>query len=288
MLFIKKFDPVQINILFASILGDGEITKAYPNSRRKNVSYREHFSLNQYEYRKWKSDFFPEFLYFRKQKDTLVSKSSPIMTELYAYFYNSSGNKRIPPELLLYCLSPYFVATLYMDDGSLLVSKRINHKSQKIYLSPVIALYLQNYPYDDLVILSSHFDKHFKIKLRLQKRKDGHGFILRTSKMNDTLHFLKIIMEACRNCMSMYYKTNWEYRFQLEAKILNQQHPDYSVIASSSERNKNYTPVEIKKLAELKINGYTDQKIADELNRSYWSVVYKIAELKKKGHLESR
>ncbi|ANU14801.1 hypothetical protein BBI08_13495 [Planococcus halocryophilus] len=39
------------NVLIASILGDGEITKRYPGSRRKNNSYREHFSIQQLEYR---------------------------------------------------------------------------------------------------------------------------------------------------------------------------------------------------------------------------------------------
>lgn len=119
MLFETHFNDTQKNIILASILGDGEITKAYPNSRRKNVNYREHFCLEQYDYRVWKASFFPDFLYFRKSNDTLVSKSSPIMTELFSYFYDDNGNQHVPLKLLKHCLSNYFIATLYMDDGSL-------------------------------------------------------------------------------------------------------------------------------------------------------------------------
>ncbi|EIJ83666.1 hypothetical protein MGA3_00140 [Bacillus methanolicus MGA3] len=35
----------------------------------------------------------------------------------------------------------------------------------------------------------------------------------------------------------------------------------------------------------LKQNGYTDKEIAKRLNRTYWSVVYKLRELRKDGCL---
>lgn len=57
MLF-EELSEVQKNILIASIVGDGEITKRYSKSRRKNNSYREHFSLKPLEYRKWKLSIF--------------------------------------------------------------------------------------------------------------------------------------------------------------------------------------------------------------------------------------
>ncbi len=38
MLLLKKLSLQQQSILLASILGDGEITKCYPGSRRKNNS----------------------------------------------------------------------------------------------------------------------------------------------------------------------------------------------------------------------------------------------------------
>lgn len=58
-----QLTPVQQNVLIASIIGDGEITKLYKNSRRKNHSYREHFGIDQEEYRRWKVSFFNDLLY---------------------------------------------------------------------------------------------------------------------------------------------------------------------------------------------------------------------------------
>jgi hypothetical protein len=57
---LVDLSEIQRNVLLGSILGDGEITKIYKNSRRKNNSYREHFSLKQLEYRVWKRNFMPD------------------------------------------------------------------------------------------------------------------------------------------------------------------------------------------------------------------------------------
>ncbi|WP_239454014.1 hypothetical protein [Bacillus suaedaesalsae] len=46
---IFKLTDIQKNILIASIMGDGEITKIYKNSRRKYNSYRGHFGVQQLE-----------------------------------------------------------------------------------------------------------------------------------------------------------------------------------------------------------------------------------------------
>ncbi|WP_442596326.1 hypothetical protein [Neobacillus sp. D3-1R] len=108
----NEFSSVQKNILFASIIADGEITKLYPKSRRKNNSYREHFSLEQLNYRRWKAHFLKELLYFRTNHSYLVSKSSTIFTELYPYFYKQNGQKRIPVELRLLYTPPISCCTL--------------------------------------------------------------------------------------------------------------------------------------------------------------------------------
>jgi hypothetical protein len=50
-----RLNEIQRNLLVGSIIGDGEITKIYPNSRRKNHSYREHYGVQQEAYRIWKS-----------------------------------------------------------------------------------------------------------------------------------------------------------------------------------------------------------------------------------------
>jgi LAGLIDADG DNA endonuclease family len=181
LIWVEKFlnlSSIQRNLLAGSIMGDGEITKIYPNSRRKNHSYREHYGKEQENYRMWKATFFPELFYLTKKSQTLRSKSDPLFTELFTYFY-TNHSKQIPIKLLKYCTSPYFLTALYLDDGSLSISKRINHRNKKIYLTPQIYLYLQNYPKKELEVLQQHILSTFHIELKLSKRRDGHGYVLK-------------------------------------------------------------------------------------------------------------
>ncbi|WP_010648055.1 LAGLIDADG DNA endonuclease [Oceanobacillus massiliensis] len=164
-------EPVQRNILIASILGDGEITKIYKNSRRKNNSYREHYGIQQLEYRKWKEGYMNGLFYLTSKSSTLRSKSSPLFTELYPLFYSTDGKKQIPAKLLEHCTLPHFLAILYMDDGSLCITPRINPHKKRIYLTPHIYLYLQNYHLEDLHILNTHISTTFNITLKIGKKK---------------------------------------------------------------------------------------------------------------------
>ncbi|WP_307342455.1 DNA endonuclease [Metabacillus malikii] len=272
-------------ILLASIIGDGEITKIYKGSRRKNNSYREHFSPKQLEYRMWKCEQLSNYLYITNRSQTLRSKSLPLFTDLYPYFYDKDGLKHIPPKLLEHCTSIYFLIVLYLDDGSLILSKRINKRKKLIYLMPSIAFYLQCYRKDELEILQKFILQTFQYELKLNKRNDGYGYILKMTKTRDVYKFLNTVKKAMHHCRSMKYKFDWEYRFHIEKEKLQALYPDYHVIESNSTRFKNYTNEEITKLIALKQLAYTDDEIAKELGRSYWSIVYKIKELRKNGLL---
>ncbi|MBD8071401.1 DNA endonuclease [Bacillus sp. PS06] len=276
---------IQKNILIASIMGDGEITKIYKGSRRKNNSYREHFGMGQIKYREWKMSLIPDLFYITAKSNTLRTRSLPLFTELYPYFYNKEGRKQLPIDLLKYINSPMFLAIIYMDDGTLSISKRHNHLKKSIYLTPNINLYLQNYTYDELQILKSHIFQVFGISFSLNKRKDGFGHILRLTSTKDTYSYLNIITEYVRTCPSMYYKTNWTWRLKEESIILINQHPTYQVIASHYDRHKNYTDSDIQQLISMKNSGMKDKEIALALNRSYWSIVYKLKEIRKDGLL---
>ncbi|WP_245863998.1 hypothetical protein [Fredinandcohnia onubensis] len=119
---------IQQNVLIGSIIGDGEIVKLYKGTRSKNNSYREHFGIKQLDYRKWKMSFVPDLLYITSKSNTLRSKSLPLFTELYPHFYNPAGEKVISVELLSKCTLLHFSAINYMDDGTLSITSRINHK----------------------------------------------------------------------------------------------------------------------------------------------------------------
>ncbi|MDN3439172.1 DNA endonuclease [Planococcus sp. APC 3900] len=269
------------NVLIASILGDGEITKRYPGSRRKNNSYREHFSIQQLDYRIWKLNLLPPTFYFNKSCSFLVSPSLPLLTQMFNHFYNSNGDKIVSLEMLKLCKSPLFLTTLFLDDGSLSISVSKNHLKKTIYLTPHIHLYLQCLSLEDLCKLKLHIHTQFSVEVNTSKRSDGFGYILKTTKVCETMKFLKIVGEVSRDCPSMYHKTDWEFRFSQEVKRYQESYPGYEVIVSSSDRKKNYTEEECEVLCKMKREGRTDKEIAAHLNRPYWSVVYKWAELRK-------
>ncbi|MGM7634569.1 DNA endonuclease [Bacillus sp. Hm123] len=276
---------IQQNVLIASIIGDGEITKLYKGARRKNNSYREHYGVNQRAYREWKQSLIPQLFYLTPKSQTLRSRSLSLFTQLYPYFYQESGQKQIPTQLLPDCTSPYFLAILYMDDGTLSITKRINHRKQKIYLTPAITLALQNYPRHQLEILRCHIENTFNLSFKYVMVPDGYHYALKFTSVKDTFAFLCCIEAISFPCPSMYYKTNWTWRFNHEKQLLTTQYPNYEVITTDSERYKPYSEEEVSLLTSMKTKGATTKQIAKKLNRTYWSVTYKIKELRRKSLL---
>lgn len=281
-----QLTPIQQNLLIASVIGDGEITKiTYKNCRRKNNSYREHYGVAQQAYREWKVSLMPELWYLRPNSQSICSRSLPIFTEMYSHFYDVNGAKKVPERLLFLCTQLHFLAVLYMDDGSLSITRSINHRKKLIFLTPHIFLYLQNYPRDQLVLLNNHFKETMNTDFSINKRPDGYGYILRFTSTDKTYKFLKLIEPVTKLCPHMNYKTNWEYRFEFEKSKYEEEYPGYQTLASSSDRHKNYSFEEINTLITLKNEGITDKKIAEILGRTYWSVVYKLSDLRKNGLL---
>lgn len=166
------------------------------------------------------------------------------------------------------------------------ITKRINHRKKSIYCTPHIFLYLQCFPPEQLEMLRDFIYTTFGFLFHVNKRRDGFGHILRLTTTSDTYSFLHRIGPITKSCPSMYYKTNWEWRFQQEQLILSNQYPGYEIIASSSERSKKYEHWEIETMISAKKDGVTDKTISERLGRTYWSVVYKLAELRKSGRLE--
>lgn len=270
-MLIDELTTEQQAILLASILADGEITKCYPGSRRKNNSYREHFGENQRFYREWKQQTLPDLLYIRT--NNLVSRSLPLFTELFPYYY-PRDKKTIPFDLLTRCTHSLFLLILYLDDGSLMISKRLNQKNQ-LYVTPSIALYLQSFPKVVLFTFGEWLNETFDVKFRLSKIPSGHGYFLKTTKVEDTLSFLEKMKCYAEELPNFAYKLDWETR--LEA--IQSDYPDSTLITSLPARP--YAEQECSHLTRLKRQGLTDQEIATILGRSYWSVVYKISQLKK-------
>lgn len=139
-----------------------------------------------------------------------------MFTELEPPFYDENRTKRITQNLISQCTLPIFLAVLYMDDGSLSISYRVNHRLKKIYLTPRIYLYLQCFSKECLMYLKSHLHINFNVDLKLSTRKNGYGYILKTTEVHQTYHFLETINTVTSCCPSMFYKTNWKFRLNQE------------------------------------------------------------------------
>lgn len=273
MLLLNNLSSQQQAILLASILGDGEITKCYSSSRRKNNSYREHFGESQRFYREWKRQQLPDLLYIRQ--NNLVSRSLPLFTELYPYFY-PSDQKDIPFALLSLCNHPLFLLTLYLDDGSLIVSKRLTSKQQLI-ASPTIALYLQSFSKQSLTLLCEWLNHNFRLYFRVAKTSNGSGYFLRTTRFEDTMQFLDYLTPYINELPDFSYKLDWKIRL----KQIQQDHPHVKVL--SAMPNRYFSPLEIEQLLNDMSNEVPISEIAQRLNRSTWSIYAKLKAIKK-GH----
>ena len=133
--------------------------------------------------------------------------------------------------------------------------------------------------------MQQHIEKQFGHIFTPYRRRDGHGYILRFTSTQDTYTFLKTIEPVTQTCPPMSYKTNWMWRLALETKKLQAKYPDYDVLSSIRKRRNPYTDQELIQIIRHKKEGMTDREIAARLNRTYWSIVYKLRELRKSGHL---
>src|SRR5690606_26890174 len=121
----------------------------------------------------------------------------------------------------------------------------------------------------------------------VSKHPDGHKSLLKINKESEVRHFLNLIKPYVKNIPSMKYKTSVTENIKLKNERIKQKFgKDVKIKISSSDRKKLYSLNEISKIVHLKKTGYTNQEIAEKLERTYWSVVYKIRELRKNGLLE--
>jgi hypothetical protein len=115
---------------------------------------------------------------------------------------------------------------------------------------------------------------------KLCKNPNKYYRTLKGTSTDLTYRFLNLLSPITLTCESMYFKSNWEWRLKQEEQRFLVQYPNYQIIASSSSRHQNYSDKEVNDMISLKKKGFKDQEIANTLARSYWSVVYKLRELR--------
>lgn len=264
------------------MLGDGFISRG---ARRSiNYYYQEHFGNNQKEYRLWKLSQLKN-LNFSIHGNYLRSISHPYFTDLYPQLY-PNGIKSLTAEFLAQCNHPIFLSTLYLDDGSLTISYQYNKTNNTVYCHPSIILYTLNFTKEENTLLAKHLNQTFHTHFVVSGHPDGHRSLLKINKEWEVRHFLKIIEPYVKDIPSMKYKTSIEENIYMKTTHIKQKFGNNPIIKiSSSNRNKTYTDYEINKIIKMKTRGYTDKAIANELGRTYWSIVYKIRELRSENLL---
>lgn len=281
---IPIFKPTmeQEQIIFGSLLGDGYISKGA--SRSINYYYQEHFGSNQRSYREWKLSKLAN-LGFSINQNYLRSPSHPYFTNIYTDLY-PNNTKAITTSFIQKCTHPLFLLTLYLDDGSLNFSYYYNKKKNTVYCHPSIVLYTLNFLKEDNERLATHLNQTFGTNFSVSSHPDGHKSLLKINKEKDVRRLLNKFSPYAAEIPSMAYKTSVEENLNLKREnIMKRFGKNVNIKLSSSERNKEYTKKEIATIIKYKNLGYTDQDIADELGRTYWSIVYKISSLRKEGKL---
>lgn len=281
---MPKFEPThyQEQIIYGSILGDGYISKGA--ARSINYYYQEHFGENQREYREWKLSQLND-LNFSITGNYLRSASHPYFKKLHSILY-PNDIKSLKKSFIARCIHPIFLAMLYLDDGSLTISYTFNERTNTVYCHPSIILYTLNLTSNENHLLADHLNKTFETNFVVSGHPHGHKSLLKLNKESEVRHLLNLVATYVIDMPSMEYKTNLETNIKLKSENIYKKYgPNVNIVISSSERKRAYTSQEIERIIKLKAENVTDSAIAVELGRTYWSIVYKIRELRKKSLL---
>jgi|SRR5690625_212566 len=276
--FKPSFEQEQI--IFGSLLGDGYLGNG--GERSINRYYQVHFGENQKKYRMWKLEQL-EDLGFKISGNYLRSASHPYFTQLYKKLY-PNNRKSLTNHFLNLCKHPLFLATLYLDDGSLTISYNQNERTNIVYCHPSIIFYTLNFSKDENEKLANHLNTTFNTNFVVSGHPDGNGSLLKINKVSEVEHLIKIVKPYVTGIPSMKYKYSIEENVRLKKEHnRNKFGNNIQIKISSSKRRRTYTDKEINIVIQMKQEGYTNQQIADQLDRTYWSVVYKLTELRKSG-----
>ena len=167
-----------------------------------------------------------------------------------------------------------------------MVSYQHNKKTNTIYCHPSIVLYTLNFTENENQLLARHLNHTFKTNFVVSGHPDGHRSLLKLNKVSEVTHLLDLINTHIDDISSMKYKTCLQTNIAQKAvHIKDTFGKDVRIQISSSNRRRAYTENEIETIIKMKNAGATDQTIAKALNRTYWSVVHKIRELRKHQEL---
>ncbi len=267
------------NIIIGSILGDGNLTFA---QRSRNAYYREHFCAQQKEYREWKMRKITSLSFRIEKERNLKSPSHPVFTELYSLFY-INRIKTITEVNIKLLDHPVGLACLYLDDGTLMISKTT--KNNNIYITPAVGLTTLCFSKEECEILKEHLNKQFNTKFKIACHPDGKGNTLRINKVMDVYEFYELISPYCDEITCLNYK--WDIHMRLESirkELLRKNEGNIRVrIASTKDIPARYCVEQEKLIVKMIKQGKKYGEIAAALNRTYDGIVNKVRVMREKG-----
>lgn len=276
---------IQENILIGSVLGDGNLALY---GRSKNAHYREHGCKKQLPYREWKCAMLRELdfkILYNEELPTLISPSHPIYTKLYNLFYKNN-KKTITKENIKLLNHPIGLATLFMDDGSLIIDSSL--KYNKLYLFPRVSIYTQSFSEEENALLIEHVKELFDVEFKIKHCPYGKKNHLEINKRNEIDKFLKLIYPYVSTLPCMKYKADLETLIKIKYDKSKVTYFNFPIIISPSKIISNtYTKEDEKLIINLKNNHVKDKDIATALDKSYYGVVDKIRRMRKEGKLLS-
>lgn len=105
-----------------------------------------------------------------------------------------------------------FLASLYLDDGTLSISTRYNPNKNMVYCIPGIMIYTLNFLKIENEKLSIYLNTTFNTEFVVSKHPDGNGTLLKLNKVKDVEYFLRLILPIATQIPSMQYKTDISHK----------------------------------------------------------------------------
>lgn len=182
----------------------------------------------------------------------LQSASHPYFTALRSRLY-PNGTKTLTNSFLSACVHPIFLTTLYLDDGSLVMSYRYNQNKQIVYCCPSVILYTLNFTRGENRLLADHLNDTFGTNFVVSRHPDGHKSLLKLNKEHEVRHLLNVIAPYAKGIPSVEYKTDIELNVSLKTQDIYKKYGNnVKIVISSSGRMKAYTSQEIDTIIKLK------------------------------------
>ena len=205
----RALNEDQLQVIYGSYLGDGNISKTKKNRYRLRIRHGE----KQKEYCEWKANMFEiEKLNSIEKNGYSQKKAYVFQTKIFDLEYELPKDSKNVPNWLLDKLDERGIAIWYMDDGSIL-KKKLKDGS----ISNYISIHSNNFEYKTQEKLVKKFND-YGINCNIHKTKNKY-YYLRFNKEN-SLKLLELISPYIHESMK-YKLDDRSEKYEWNSKFLD-------------------------------------------------------------------